>query len=183
MSVSQNLKSKRLSMTFYSGFSLKDDILNFEQFLKPSDLTLCGFSYGAIKAFKEALETSKRIDTLQLFSPAFFQNRDKKFKRLQLMAYKKNQIAYTEQFIEACFAPLEVGNHTLNASNENELEELLTFVWDESDLEKLMQRGIKIEVYLGSEDKIVDANIASEFFRKYATVYYINGANHFLQTK
>ena len=170
-------------MIFYSGFSLQNDKVNFEAYLKESDFTISGFSYGAIKAFQKALGSKERIDTLQLFSPAFFQNRDKKFKRLQLMAYKKNKEAYIEQFIKGCFAPFNLGEFNLNASSIDELDELLNYTWNESDLKTLVARGVKIEVYLGEKDQIVNSAVASDFFREYGTVYYINGANHFLQTK
>ena len=38
-----------------------------------------------------------------------------------------------------------------------------------------------IEVYLGAEDKIVEAKEVKEFFIEVATVTYIKNANHFLQ--
>jgi len=40
-------------MKFYSGFSLINDKQLFEPFIKESEFTVCGFSYGAINAFKE----------------------------------------------------------------------------------------------------------------------------------
>ena len=58
-------------MIFYSGFSLKDDEQFFSDYLLDQEYVVAGFSYGAIQAFEFALKTDKRIDTLQLFSPAF----------------------------------------------------------------------------------------------------------------
>ena len=81
-------------MKFYSGFCLKNEEYLFSEFIKKSEYTICGFSYGAIKALratKGALDEGKRVDTLQLLSPAFFQTKNEKFKRLQLMSYKKNE--------------------------------------------------------------------------------------------
>ena len=62
-------------MQFFSGFSLQNDEKFFREFIQESDFCVCGFSYGAIKAFEytqQLLEEGKRVDTLQLFSPAFF---------------------------------------------------------------------------------------------------------------
>jgi hypothetical protein len=95
-------------MQFFSGFSLKNESYLFDTYIKTSQYTACGFSYGAIKAFeyvKEQLACAKRIDTLQLFSPAFFQSKPKEFKRLQIMAYKKNEERYLREFINSCFIP------------------------------------------------------------------------------
>ena len=74
---------------YFSGFCFFEESELFEEYLIKNDFTFYGFSYGAIKAFEEALNSQKRVDTLQLFSPAFFQNYDDKFKRTQLMYFKK----------------------------------------------------------------------------------------------
>jgi len=169
---------------FYSGFSLKDEAYLFRDFLKESDYSVSGFSYGAIKALHHVtheLENDRRVDTLQLLSPAFFQTKDEKFLRLQLMAYKKSSKKYMNQFILACFAP-----HTQKIvqrvdTDESELKELLEFEWFYERLEYIRSKGVKIEVYLGSKDKIIDIEAAREFFLEVATVTYIKNANHFLQ--
>ena len=171
-------------MKFYSGFSLKNEEYLFADFIKKSEYTICGFSYGAIKALratKQALDEGKRIDTLQLFSPAFFQSKDEKFKRLQLMSYKKNEEIYLKQFISSCFEPFEkkIVKHTNTTLDE--LRELLEYEWNLDDFKELIERGISIEVYLGSNDKIIDVNAAKELFLEVATVTYIKDANHFLQ--
>jgi len=171
-------------MKFYSGFSLKNEEYLFSEFIKKSEYTICGFSYGAIKALKatqEALAKSNRVDTLQLFSPAFFQSKDEKFKRLQLMSYKKNQEIYLKQFISSCFAPYEnkIVEHTENTIDE--LQELLEYEWNPDDFKELIERGVTIEVYLGGKDRIIDVNAAKELFLEVSTVTYIKDANHFLQ--
>lgn len=171
-------------MKFFSGFSLANEEYLFADYIQESVYTVSGFSYGAIAALKyarEAVENSKRIDTLQLFSPAFFQNRDEKFKRLQLMSYKKNNHQYMKQFLEGCFFPYEkkiVGNRTTNVA---ELQQLLEYQWSIDEFMILKECGVVIEVYLGGCDKIIDANEAKEFFLNVATVTYIKNANHFLQ--
>ena len=172
-------------MKFFSGFSLKNDMHFFAPFIKKSDYTICGFSYGAIKAFeslKKALLKGERVDTLQLFSPAFFQSKDEKFKRLQLMAYRKNEKVYLRQFINACFLPNEHKRVERSITVLEELEELLYHEWKKEELLQLREAGVTIEVYLGANDQIIEADIAKEFFQEVATVTYIKDGNHFLLT-
>ncbi|MBU3939671.1 alpha/beta hydrolase, partial [bacterium] len=95
-------------MKFFSGFSLRDESYLFEDFIQETQYCVCGFSYGAIKALKHTQELRKRgqrVDRLQLFSPAFFQTKSQKFKRLQTLAYGISKEAYLEQFINSCFLP------------------------------------------------------------------------------
>lgn len=179
-------------MRFFSGFSLKNEAYLFDEYIKKNEYTICGFSYGAIAAFNktvEMLNAGKRVDTLQLFSPAFFQSRDEKFIRLQLLsykkhksAYKKNSGAYMEQFIKSCFLPYNEKIIERTETTEEELKELLNYKWSLNDLKKIEDSGINIEVYLGGEDNIIDVNAAKELFLNVATVTYIKNANHFLQT-
>lgn len=172
-------------MKFYSGFSLKNESHFFDEFIKKSDYTVCGFSYGAIKALeyiKKQLSDDKRIDTLQLFSPAFFQTKTKEFKHLQLMAYRRNEEVYLRQFINACFSPHAKKDVEHSVTILDELDELLNYEWSLPELQDIADKGVKIEVYLGSEDKIIDVEGAREFFLQVATVTYIKNANHFLQT-
>jgi hypothetical protein len=173
-------------MTFYSGFSLQNDKFFFKNYLKDSDYNVAGFSYGAIKAFydvKNRVNNYKRVDTLQLFSPAFFQTKPLKFKKLQTIAYSKDSNSYLKNFIKNSFLPFEQKELKHTDTTKDELYELLYFQWSSSELLELKNKGVKIEVYLGSEDKIIDANSAKEFFLDVADVTYINGANHFLQLK
>ncbi|MCW8837340.1 MAG: pimelyl-ACP methyl ester esterase BioV [Thiovulaceae bacterium] len=171
-------------MKFFSGFSLQNESYLFENYIKKSDYNVCGFSYGAIKALeyvKKELENGVRVDTLQLFSPAFFQSKDTKFKRLQLMAYRKNEDVYLNQFLNSCFYPYGKKIVERSITVIDELEELLNYKWDIELLKNLSDKGIDIEVYLGGEDSIVDAEEAKELFKDVATVTYIKEANHFLQ--
>jgi len=171
-------------MRFFSGFSLKNEAYLFDKYIRKSDYTVCGFSYGAIKAYEyvsEQLRLGKRVDSLQLFSPAFFQSRDEKFKRLQLSAYQRNEDAYMEQFVSSCFFPYEKKILEHKETSREELKELLYYEWSLSGLRKIEDRGVKIEVYLGGEDKIIDVHGGRELFLQVATVSYIKSANHFLQ--
>ena len=171
-------------MKFYSGFSLQNEEYLFKEFINRSDYSVCGFSYGAILAYqytKEQLAFGNRIDTLQLFSPAFFQTKNSKFKRLQMLSYSKDEKGYMKQFIDSCFFPHEKKIVEYKKSTSQELNELLSYEWSLEGLNGLVKKGIKIEVYLGSEDKIIDVEAAREFFLQISTVTYIKNANHFLQ--
>ena len=171
-------------MKFYSGFSLKSEEYLFDTFINSSEYAVSGFSYGAISALNRVIDlinNNKRVDTLQLFSPIFFQNRDKTFKRLQLISYKKDKDSYMKQFIKSCFSPYEPKIIQHRETNIDELKELLEYVWSYDKLQVLKRAGVNIEIYLGGNDKIIDALQSKEFFLKIATVTYIKNANHFLQ--
>lgn len=172
-------------MKFFSGFSLQNESYLFEKYIHKSEFTVVGFSYGAIKALeyvKEQLACGNRVDTLQLLSPAFFQTKDEKFKRLQLMAYRKNEEVYLRQFINSCFYPhgAKIVQHSTTVLDE--LDELLHYEWDSDAIQEILDKGIVLEVYLGTQDAIIDAQGAREFFVDLASVTYIKNANHFLQT-
>ncbi len=171
-------------MKFYSGFSLSNDKQLFSEFLRESEFNVAGFSYGAILAFKEVLYSDKRIDTLQLFSPAFFQDKPEKFKRTQKMYYSKDKKTYLQNFFKSCFLPANINEKvTLKEGSEEELSLLLDYKWKADELQVLKDKGLKIEVYLGSEDKIINVLKAKEFFLPFATTYLINSAGHALETK
>jgi len=168
-------------MRFYSGFSLTNDRHYFDRFLKESDYTVAGFSYGAIKAARYAAEADDRVDTLQLFSPAFFQTKKESFRRLQMGGYLKDPGEYLRLFLANCFAPcpseaVEEAEHCAE-----ELKELLYYEWKPELMERIRSRGTRIEVYLGLEDRIIDVQGAREFFLPYATVTSMQSTNHFLQ--
>ena len=168
---------------YFNGFALQDDEHFFEAIAESGPYVVSGFSYGAIKAFKAALNSTTRVDKLQLFSPAFFQSKSSKFKRLQLMGYQKNSDLYLKKFTENCFLPFGAETVTYAKHSVAELEELLTYEWDTKLLKQLTDRGTTIEVYLGGQDKISDVGPAYAFFLPFATVTLIKGANHFLQGK
>ena len=171
-------------MKFFSGFSLKNEEHFFEPYINRSEYSICGFSYGAIKALdyvKEQLELGNRVDKLQLFSPAFFQTKSEKFKRLQMLSHSKSRLEYMKQFIDSCFAPYEKKVVEFKKSTKDELFELLNYEWNLNDFEYLISKGLHVEVYLGGEDKIIDVDGAKEFFLEVSTVTYIKNANHFLQ--
>ncbi len=168
-------------MRFFSGFSLRDESPFFEQYLKRSDYTVAGFSYGAINAARHAEQSSERIDTLQLFSPAFFQTKKESFRRLQMGGYLKDPQGYRELFLANCFAPCPAEETLEGEHDAASLHDLLYFEWDGPLMEAIRAKGIRIEVFLGLEDRIIDVQSARDFFIPHATVTSIRGGNHFLQ--
>jgi len=172
-------------MKFFSGFSLQKEEYLFSEYIEKSEYTVCGFSYGAIKALNltlQKIENSQRVDRLQLFSPAFFQTKSEKFKRLQIMSYNKNSELYLRTFMKGCFSPYEEKIVENSETNVLDLKELLEYEWSIESLRMIESNGVKIEVYLGSKDSIIDVKSAREFFLQIATVTYVKDANHFLQT-
>lgn len=169
-------------MRFYSGFALADDQHFFDPYLRHSEYTVAGFSYGAIKAAQYAADAHERIDTLQLFSPAFFQTKKESFRRLQMGGYFKDAERYLDNFITSCFAPSPSKPITLGSNDAESLQELLYFEWTGELMESIRAKGIIIEVYLGLDDQVIDVTGAREFFLPYATVTSIKRGNHFLHT-
>ena len=170
-----------ISKNYFSGFCFKNESEIFSEYLESNDFTVCGFSYGAIKAFEEVLNSDLRVDKLQLFSPAFFQNYDDKFKRTQVMYFKKDANAYVETFLSNVINPsnLDISKYFELGTSE-QLEELLNYNWSEKKLQEVVDKGVKIEVYLGEVDKIIDSSKVKDFFKNYATVYYIKEKGHLL---
>lgn len=170
-----------ISKNYFSGFCFKNESELFSEYLESNDFTICGFSYGAIKAFEEVLNSDLRVDKLQLFSPAFFQNYDDKFKRTQVMYFKKDANTYVETFLSNVINPsnLDISKY-FELGTFEQLEELLNYNWSEKKLQEVVDKGVKIEVYLGGVDKIIDPSKVKDFFKNYATVYYIKEKGHLL---
>jgi len=169
-------------MRYFSGFSLTNEEELFREILIDSDYIFAGFSYGAILAFEEAMSSKKRVDRLILISPAFFQDRDKSFKTLQLRAWEKNQKLYLDNFLKSCTYPSNFDlRGYLKPGTKDELEFLLNYIWNKEKLSKLKQKGTVIEVFLGQKDKIVDSKKALEFFKEVGSVYFFKDAGHILR--
>jgi len=181
MSQLVQLKQKRLSMKYFNGFSLSHEEIFFKEQLLSHDYCVAGFSYGAIEAFEYAYKSQERIDRLILLSPAFFQNHKKSFIRTQLRYYKLDKIAYTKQFLENVVHPssLSLSDYFVE-SNIEELEKLLTYVWNKEKIIELLSRGIEIEVFMGEEDKIVNSVESFNFFKELVTCYFYKDVGHLL---
>lgn len=165
---------------YFSGFSLENEEELFDEYREKSDFVVSGFSYGAIKALEYVLNTNKRVDKLQLFSPAFFKDKDKKYKRMQLMYFKKDAELYCSNFLKnASFINEHIKKYFKMGTYE-ELEELLNYEWLSEKMNILKEKNITLEIYLGDEDKIINAQNALEFFREFGEVYYIKNKGHIL---
>ena len=69
----------------------------------------------------------------------------------------------------------------LKVGTKEELESLLTYVWDKKKIQKVLDKGTTIEVFLGKEDKILDSQETFDFFAPLTTVYFIKNAGHLLK--
>jgi surfactin synthase thioesterase subunit len=168
-------------MKYFSGFCLKDDDRLFKTFLDRGDFNIAGFSLGAIKALEYVKECESRVDKVQLFSPAFFQEKDEKFKRVQLLHFQKDENAYVENFLKNIANPLNLDMREYYKKDTLEnLELLLSYHYKKDMLKDLVNRGIKIELYLGEKDKIIDHKKVEEFFDEFATIYIIKNRGHIL---
>lgn len=173
---------------FFSGFSFSGEKELFKDYIVENNFTISGFSFGAIRAFDMAikmLEENKRVDLIQLFSPAFFEDKDEKFKRLQLMFFKKDEKKYCDNFIDNTIYPNsnikdEVRSY-FKLGTYDELEELLYHKWSLDKIEYLKKQNINIEIYLGEKDKIIDSLKAKDFFVNYGEIYFIKNVGHILK--
>ena len=170
-------------MIYFNGFSLKGEEKLFKPYLIDNEYTLIGFSYGAIKAFEYASHANKtRVDRLILLSPAFFQTSTELFKKKQLEYFELNQKVYVKQFLKNISSPSHTKlSHYLSLGTKEELHTLLTYVWNKERLEKIINNNIKIEVFLGKKDKIINQKEALSFFKSAGcTTYLLNNAGHLL---
>jgi len=174
-------------MRYFNGFMFSNEETLFEEYLSNGDFTIAGFSYGAIKAFEKTEELileGARVDKLQLFSPAFFQNRGKSFIKMQLIYFKKDPPFYRKNFYQNAFYPADIDSRVKKSNGKDEeLEELLTYVWDRDRVKKLSDSGVEIEIYLGEQDKIIDLEKAYNFFKELGEVCLIKEAGHTLLSK
>jgi len=163
-------------------FALQTSKSFFTPYLNQSDFTVAGFSYGAIKAFEYAFTCKERIDTLQLFSPAFFGDKDAKFKKLQTLSFSKNSDLYTQNFMQnsVYLSTFDIQPFFQKGTLE-ELGELLNYTWDEERLRSLKEQGVNIEVYVGECDTIINSLHVKNFFVPYASVYYLKRVGHILK--
>ncbi|WP_456452691.1 pimelyl-ACP methyl ester esterase BioV [Hydrogenimonas sp.] len=172
-------------MTYFSGFSLAGEAELFDEFLAPwreNPYTVAGFSYGAQKALEHVLEMPRRVDRLLLLSPAWFLDKKPAFIKLQLRAFAKDKEGYLRNFLASAAypSPVDLAPYLAPGTAE-ELEALLTYPWESGKLEALRQKGVRLEVYLGGRDRIVDAAKAHEFFKNYGESWLFKAYGHLLQ--
>ncbi len=168
-------------MNYFSGFCFKNEQELFKEWIYRGDFCVAGFSYGAIKAFEFASTCRDRVDKLQLFSPAFFQDRSDKFRRLQQIYFEKDSQKYIENFLQNVKYPKDIDiSKYIKKGTIDELNELLNYKWEEEKIKKLTKKGTNIEIYLGEKDKIINSSGVLDFFKPYADIYYIKRAGHLL---
>ena len=85
-------------MKYFSGFCLENESELFKKFTCSGDFCVVGFSYGAQNALEYTSTCKKRIDKLQLISPAFFMDKSEKFKKLQIIAFRRDSDLYCKNF-------------------------------------------------------------------------------------
>jgi homoserine acetyltransferase len=181
-------------MKYFNGFCLQDELTLFDNILTQdtikNDYIVCGFSLGAIDAFEYTLTTDTRVDKLILLSPAFFQEIDEKFKKLQLISFSQNPNQYIENFITNIQKPnimktqeniTKYIKQTTKEKDFEDLKKLLYYVWDIDKLKLLQKRNIIIEVYLGNKDNIINTNNTKDFFMPYCDLFLIQNASHLLK--
>ncbi len=169
-------------MIYFSGFSLQKEQELFDFWLDSSDYCVAGFSYGAIKAVEYTYKSCERIDRLILLSPAFFNNQNEAFKKMQLLYFKKDAKKYTANFLAniTSNSNIDLSSYISNGKYQ-ELKELLYYNWNIEKLKTIANRGTTIEVILGENDKIIDSKETLKFFENIAVTYYIKNANHILR--
>ena len=169
-------------MVYFSGFCLQNESELFDFWIEKSDFSVVGFSYGAIKAVEYCLNSNKRVDRLILLSPAIFNNRDEKYKKMQTIFFTKDKNRYIKNFFANATKNSKINiDKYFKLGTKEELKELLYYNWSLEKLKKIKKKGVIIEVILGENDLITDAIYAKDFFQKEAIVYFIKNANHFLK--
>nr|WP_295420857.1 pimelyl-ACP methyl ester esterase BioV [Sulfurovum sp.] len=171
-------------MVYFNGFSLQKEQELFSDYLLENDLCVAGFSYGAQRAFEYAYRSKERIDRLILLSPAFFQTQKASFIRTQLRYFQAGKEAYVKQFLTNVAFPSNLDlSACLNVGSKEELEALLIYQWYRRKIEEVLERGTTIEVFLGSDDKIIDAKAAFDFFAPLTTTYFMKNMGHLLRAQ
>lgn len=169
-------------MKYFNGFSLQNEEELFAPYLIKSDYCVAGFSYGAQQAFEYVYHAKERIDRLILLSPAFFQTQKPSFTRTQLRYFEAGKEAYVKQFLANVSYPssLDLSKY-LKVGTKEELEALLTYQWDSNRIQEIQDRGTTIEIFLGAEDKIIDAKATFDFFAPLSTTYLMKNMGHLLK--
>jgi len=169
-------------MKYFNGFSLANEEKLFSAYVEEGDYTVSGFSYGAQKAFEYTYQSQTRIDRLILLSPAFFQTQKPSFTRTQLRYFDGNKDSYVKQFLEnVAYPSTESLEKYLHIGRKEELNALLSYIWDEKKIKEVLSRGTTIEVFIGDKDKIIDSKETINFFRELSTLYIIKKSGHLLE--
>ena len=172
-------------MKYFSGFCFKDESKLFTKFLPKTNYCVAGFRKGAIKALEYTYNNpNQRIDRLILLSPAYFNDKNQKFIRTQLMYFKKDSKLYIDNFVANTIFPsqIDISSYLSNGKFE-ELEFLLNYKFEEEKLNAILENGTYVEVFLGDKDKIIDFSDAKKFFKELddCTLFCIKDVGHILK--
>lgn len=173
-------------MHYFEGFGFYGTTSLFTPWVKEGECSVAGFSYGAQSALEYVMQAKRRIQYLQLISPAFFNDKEDAFMQAQLKAFEKNQAAYMKRFYANAAYPANVAAFSPYIDKSVDvasLKALLSYRWEPQKLEALKQKGVVVEVFIGGKDKIVDAGAACDFFAQSALCYYFKEAGHLLRSK
>jgi len=165
---------------FYSGFCLEGEEALFHEFLPQYGDFMSGFSYGAISAVREAV-LDKEIKRLILLSPAYYAHTNEAFREAQIAAFEADAELYKLKLLKKSGLSVEDGVRYGKDSSLTELRELLYFDWRGAGLDTLKKRGVKIEVFIGEADRVVDPYASADFFEEFADVYRLKNKNHILR--
>lgn len=165
---------------FYSGFCLSGEEGLFDSYLPAFGDFVAGFSYGSIKAVKHALE-NESVKNLLLLSPAYYSHKTDDFRDTQIAAFEADPELYKLKLLKKSGLKEEEGQRYGKDGTIAELKELLYFDWDCAGLDALRQRGVRVEVFIGSADRVVESIPSQDFFAEYAKVYLLEGKNHILR--
>ncbi|PUD54844.1 pimelyl-ACP methyl ester esterase BioV [Helicobacter pylori] len=170
-------------MRFFSGFGFINESVLFEEWLLKGAYDVSGFSMGAIKAIEYAyneISQQRRIHSLLLFSPCMLAHKSLAFKRLQLSSFQKDPQSYMDNFYQEVGLSAQLERFKKESSLE-ELEFLLDYKYSDSIIRLLLEKGVKIEVFIGLKDRITDIQALLEFFMPLVQVWQFKDCNHLLQ--
>jgi len=166
---------------FFSGFCVDGEAELFAEFFPPKEAFIAGFSYGAIEAIEYAVSTEEFFKKLILLSPAYYAHKDDEFRDMQHGAFVADAELYRLKLLKRSGLDETMAAKYAKMGTKEELCKLLYFAWSQELFDELKAKGVDIEIYIGSGDRVVDSEPSAEFFRAHGTVYYMKNKNHFLR--
>ena len=89
---------------------------------------------------------------------------------------------YIEQFLKNLSYPSNVNlKQYLSIGTFEELNSLLSYIWNRNRVLELINREITIEVFIGGKDKIVNSIDSFNFFSNITTTYLLKNLGHILR--
>ncbi|WP_305878162.1 hypothetical protein, partial [Helicobacter pylori] len=113
-------------------------------------------------------------------SPCMLAHKSLAFKRLQLSSFQKDPQSYIDNFYKEVGLSAQLERFKKMGSLE-ELEFLLNYKYSDSIIRFLLEKGVKVEVFIGLKDRITDIQALLEFFMPLVQVWQFKDCNHLLQ--